>query len=114
MKREQHLQMPPELMRCLSEYMNPADVLAATLVTTDTVRETARPLDVWISYVARTRSWSAHRAGLPDLTASSLPELRARLEEVCGGAAVRLHLSRGARAEVARRNGGTPRAVGWT
>jgi hypothetical protein len=70
---------------------------------------------VWVSYVPRQRRWTAHRDGLPELAASSLSELRALLAEAHGGAAVRLHLSKAARAELARlRNGGQPVAVGWT
>jgi len=100
------LAMPPELMSYLCSHMNPADVLAATLVTTDTVPETTRPdtflprgekttrpLDVWISYIPRRRSWTAHRDGLPEIAAPSLPELRALLAEACGGASAALSWS---------------------
>jgi hypothetical protein len=68
---------------------------------------------VFVSYVPRLKRFSAHRTGLDTVTAPSVPELRARLAEVCGGAAVRLRLSKVARAEVARRRG-EPVAVGWT
>jgi hypothetical protein len=66
----------------------------------------------YVSYVPRLRSWSA-RDG-QEITAPSLPELRALLAEAHGGAAVRLHLSRGARAELLRRKTGAVAQIGWT
>jgi hypothetical protein len=69
---------------------------------------------IFVSYVPRTRCWSAHCAGLDTVTAPSLPELRALLAEACGDAAVRLHVSRAARAEVLRRRNGAPVEIGWT
>jgi hypothetical protein len=50
-----------------------------------------------VSYVPRLKRFSAHHAGLEAVTAPSLPELRTRLAEVCGGAAVRLRLARSRR-----------------
>jgi hypothetical protein len=68
---------------------------------------------VWISYVPRQRRWTAHRQGLPELAAPSLPALRAALrEEVGGGEEIRLVLSKVARAEIFKQRG-TPVAVGW-
>lgn len=58
---------------------------------------------VYVSFTLRPKRFVAHRDALPEISASSLPELRALLAEAHGGAAVRLHLSRRARAEVARR-----------
>jgi hypothetical protein len=69
--------------------------------------------EVRVSFTLRPKRFVAHRDGLPEISASSLPELRALLAEAHGGAAVWLHLSRRARAEVGRRRG-TPIAVGWT
>jgi hypothetical protein len=68
---------------------------------------------VFVSFVPRLKRFSAHRAGLDIVTAASLPELRALLAEMTEGTEVTLHLSKVARAEVARRKG-TPIAVGWT
>jgi hypothetical protein len=59
-------------------------------------------MTIYVSFVLRPKRFVAHREGLPEISAPSLPELRALLAEAHGGAAVRLHLSRRARAEVAR------------
>jgi hypothetical protein len=68
---------------------------------------------VFVSYVPRLKRFSAHHTELNTVTAPSLPELRARLAAVTGGAAVRLHLPKVAQAEIARSRG-EPVAVGWT
>lgn len=69
---------------------------------------------VWVSYVPRQRRWTAHREEMPEVTAASLPELRAALRaEVGGGPVIRLALSKVARAELLRRRTGGPMAVGW-
>jgi hypothetical protein len=68
---------------------------------------------IYVSFTLRPKRFVAHRDGLPEISASSLPELRALLAEAHGGAAVRLHLSRGARAEVLRRRSGAPVEIGW-
>jgi hypothetical protein len=68
---------------------------------------------VFVSYVPRLRRFSAHHVDLGEVHASSLPELRALLAERCGGAEIRLALSKVARAELLRRRTGGPVAVGW-
>jgi hypothetical protein len=68
---------------------------------------------VYVSYLPPRRQFMAHREGLPSLSASSLPELRARVAEACPEAKVVLSLSRAARAEIARRKG-EPVEIGWT
>jgi hypothetical protein len=73
----------------------------------------ARHIVVYVSYLPPRRQFTAHREGLPSLSAGSLPELRARVAEACPEAKVVLSLSRAARAEVARRNG-APVEMGWT
>jgi len=65
----------------------------------------ANHLVVYVSYIPRCRQFAAHREGLPGISASSLPELRARVAEACPEAKVVLSLSRAARAEIARRRG---------
>ena len=68
---------------------------------------------VFVSYVPRQRRFSAHRAGLAEVHASSLSELRAKLAAVRPEQKITMHLSRAARVEVARRRG-TPLPGGWT
>jgi hypothetical protein len=68
---------------------------------------------VYVSYLPPRRQFTAHREGLPGISASSLPELRARVAEACPEAKVVLSLSRAARTEVARRRG-APVQLGWT
>ena len=66
---------------------------------------------VYVSYIAPRRRFVAHRLG--QIWACDLKELRARVTELFPDAEMRFVLSRGARAEVARRNG-APVDVGWT
>ena len=68
---------------------------------------------VYVSYLPPRRQFTAHREGLPSLSASSLPELRSLVAEACPEAKVVLSLSRAARAEVARRKG-VQMQMGWT
>ena len=68
---------------------------------------------VYVSYLPPRRQFTAHRDGLPGISASSLPELRARVAEACPEAKIVLSLSRAARVEVARRKG-APVEIGWT
>ena len=62
----------------------------------------ANHIVVYVSYLPPRRLFTAHRDGLPGISASSLPELRARVAEACPEAKVVLSLSRAARAEMAR------------
>jgi hypothetical protein len=73
----------------------------------------ARHTVVYVSFILPQRQFTAHREGLPNLSASSLPELRSLVAEACPEAKVVFSLSRAARAEVARRNG-APVEMGWT
>ena len=69
---------------------------------------------VYVSYIPPSRLFTAHREGLPSLSAGSLPELRARVAAaVPPEQKFTLSLSRAARAEVARRRS-EPVQVGWT
>jgi len=47
------------------------------------------------------------------MRAGSLPELLSKIAEALPGAEFTLHLSKVARAEVARRKNGGPMAAGW-
>jgi hypothetical protein len=102
-------QLPPEMMQFFSAYANPADLQDARLVTTAPAK-----MDVWVSYVPRLRCFSAHREGLGEMRANSLPELLAKIAEKQPDAEIALHLTNVARAEVAARRRGVPRADGWT
>ena len=73
----------------------------------------ARHLVVYVSYLSPRRQFTAHREGLPSLSASTLPELRSLVAEAYPEAKVVLSLSRAARAEIARRKG-EPVEIGWT
>jgi hypothetical protein len=73
----------------------------------------ANHIVVYVSYLPPRREFTAHREGLPSLSASTLPELRSLVAEACPEAKVVLSLSRAARAEMARRKGG-PVEIGWT
>jgi hypothetical protein len=72
----------------------------------------ARHTVVYVSYLPPLRQFTAHREGLPCLSASTLPELRSLVAEACPEAKVVLSLSRAARVEVARRKGEALQ-VGW-
>jgi len=82
-------EMPPELVALLSQHMDPADVAAAELVTTDAPKPARRfrnPFNtLYISYVPQLKSFSAHKHGIPEIRASSLPALLARIEELWPG-----------------------------
>ena len=69
-------ELPPDLARYLSQYMDPAAVAAAELVTTNNAE-----LDVWVSYLPNLRSFSAHREGLKTIRAASLAELLTKIAE---------------------------------
>jgi hypothetical protein len=58
--------------------MDPADVGAATLVTTSPQPATTK-MAVSVSYVPSLRSFLAHRIGLGEIRASSLPALLEKL-----------------------------------
>jgi hypothetical protein len=73
----------------------------------------AHHIVVYVSYLPPRRQFTAHREGLPEISAGSLPELRSLVAEACPAAKVVLSLSRAARAEVARRNGASV-DMGWT
>jgi hypothetical protein len=102
--------LPPEMAEFFSAYMEPAALHKAQLV------ETTAPakIDVWVSYVPRLRCFSAHREGLGEVRANSLPELLAKIAEKQPDAEIALYLTKVARAEVAARRRGVPRADGWT
>jgi len=94
--------LPPDLAHYLSQYMDPNDVCAAELVTTD-AQDNTPDITVYVSYIPRLRSFSAHRLGLGEVNASSLSELCSKLAELQPGVEIKLHLSKVARAEIARR-----------
>jgi hypothetical protein len=103
--------LPIELTRYLSQYMKLTDVLAAQLITPNDKRER---IDVWISYVPRLKSFTAHRDGLDgEIRASSLSDLCTKIAAMWPEAEIMLHLSKVARAEDTARRRGTPRAEGW-
>jgi hypothetical protein len=69
---------------------------------------------VYVSYIAPRQRFVAHREGLGQIWAADLKELRAKVTAALRpDAEIRFALSRGARAEVARRRG-APVEVGWT
>jgi len=86
---------------------------AATLVTTSPQPATTE-MTVYVSYVPRLRSFSAHREGLGEVRASSMPELLAKLAGLWPDVEFALILSKVARAEILARRNGVPRADGWT
>jgi hypothetical protein len=108
------LALPPDLAGILSQYMDPADVGAATLVTTSPQPRSSTKMTVYVSYVPRLRSFSAHKEGLGEVRASSMPDLLAKLAELWPDVEFTLVLSKVARAEFAARRKGVPRAEGWT
>jgi hypothetical protein len=74
----------------------------------------ANKATVFVSYVPALRSFSAHKEGMGEIGASSMPELLAKLTKLWPRVEFTLHLSKVARAEVQRRkNGGGPLAPGW-
>jgi hypothetical protein len=73
----------------------------------------AEVMIVYVSYLPPRRSFVTHREGVGEISASSLSELRARVAEMSRETKIVLSLSRGARAEVARRRG-VPVPGGWT
>ena len=91
--------------------MKPEDVSAATLVTTSPQPATTK-MTVYVSYVPRLRSFSAHREGLGEIRASSMRELLGRLTELWPDVEFTLVLSKVARAEIAARRKGVPRQRG--
>jgi len=69
-------------------------------------------LTVFVSFVPR-QGFVAHRDGLPAIRAPTLKELRSEVARLRPEAEIMLSLTRGARAEVARRTH-TPTPGGWT
>ena len=73
----------------------------------------AHHIVVYVSYLPTPRQFTAHRDGLPGISAGSLPELRAKVAAaVPPEQKFTLSLSRAARAEMARRRG-VPVQAGW-
>jgi hypothetical protein len=108
------LQLPTDLANYLSQYLKPEDVAAATLVETPRVAPShPRHATVYISYIPRLRCFSAHRDGLGEVRPASMPELLQKLAAIFKGKEFSLVLSRVAKAEVAARRKGVPRAEGW-
>jgi hypothetical protein len=103
---EKPVALPTDLARLLGE-LGPATFVAPSPQPATT------QMDIYVSYVPRLRSFSAHRQGLNEVRASSLPELLGRLAELWPDVQFTLHMSKVARAEVAARRNGTPRAEGW-
>ena len=107
MNDEKTVQLPPDLARVLSE------LGAATLVTTSPQPATTK-MAVYVSYVPRLRCFSAHRDGLGEIRASSMPELLEKLATKWPHVQFELHLSKVARTECLRRkNGGGPMPPQW-
>src|SRR5690349_20848712 len=104
--------LPPDLVQYLSQHMPVEDVLGAELVTTDAPKPPTTKMTVYVSYVPRLRSFSAHRDGLGEIRAPSMPELLEKLARLFPGVEFSLVLSKVARAEVAARRKGVPRAEG--
>jgi hypothetical protein len=106
--------LPPELLQHFQAYLEPTDLDNVVLVEpSDEAPLRPAKIDVWISFVPRLKMFLARRENLPDIRASSIPELHAKLTEALGGAEIVLHLSKVARAEVVARKRGVPRAEGW-
>jgi len=105
------LSLPAELAAVLGELGEPT--------LSDTGRPDSDPwmankATVYVSYIPHLRSFSAHKEGMGEVRANSMPELLAKLTRLWPEVEFHLVLSRVARAEVARRkNGGGPMPAGW-
>ena len=91
------LNLPPELVAMLSQYIDQAD-------------PTVPRVTIYVSYIPQKRTFSAHKEGLCQVRAASLSELCKKIAEALPEAEFSLHLSKVARAEVARRKTGGPMA----
>ena len=102
-----------ELTNFLSQHLSPEELAATKVVTDAPARIHPHRITVYISYVQHRRLFVAHREGLAEVRAASIHELMARLTEQFPGVEFDLHLSKLARAEVARRKTGGPLAPMW-
>src|SRR5262249_46642062 len=113
---------PVDLPPALASLLGPEAAAAAMLVdkpsegrteTLDAREDPRQSRAVYISYVPRLRAFSAHRDGLGEVRAADMQELLSKLTAIFKDAPFHLCLSKVAKAEVAARRKGVPRAEGW-
>jgi hypothetical protein len=103
----------PDLSSELTNFLSQHQ-LAATKVVTDAAapkptRTHPHRITMYVSFIPALKCFSAHREGMKEVRAASVPELLARLAELVPSVEFDLVLSKLARAEVVARKTGVPR-----